>query len=125
MAKEIKMNEDSYLMLLNKVFTNKEEERELALDRYRKADEKMETNDHFVVMGKNAVSYLRLASDTTNDMFNVAKEIKSVIYKDDVQSSSSLPVNDETMKMLIDKIKEQEDSDFNDDDKNHFLQDNN
>jgi hypothetical protein len=81
MAKEIKMNEDSYLMLLNKVLTNKEEERELALDRYRKADEKMETNDHFVVMGKNAVSYLRLASDTTNDMFSVAKEIKSVIYK--------------------------------------------
>jgi len=125
MAKEIKMNEDSYLMLLNKVLTNKEEERELALDRYRKADEKMETNDHFVVMGKNAVSYLRLASDTTNDLFNVAKEIKSVIYKDDVQSSSSLPVNDETMKMLIDKIKEQEDSDFSDDDKNQLLDDNN
>jgi len=123
MAKEIKMNEDSYLMLLNKVLTNKEEERELALDRYRKADEKMETNDHFVVMGKNAVSYLRLASDTTNDMFSVAKEIKSVIYKDDSQAGSSLAVNDETMKMVIDQIKQSEEAEFGNDDKNQLLDD--
>ena len=124
MAKEIKMNEDSYLMLLNKVLTNKEEERELALDRYRKADEKMESNDHFVVMGKNAVSYLRLASDTTNDMFSVAKEIKSVIYKDDSQAGSSLAVNDETMKMVIDQIKQSEDAEFGNDDKSQLLDDN-
>ena len=123
MAREIKMNEDSFLMLLNKVLTNKEEERELALDRYRKADEKMETNDHFVVMGKNAVSYLRLASDTTNDMFSVAKEIKSVIYKDDSQVGSSLAVNDETMKMVIDQIKQSEDAEFGNDDKSQLLDD--
>lgn len=123
MAKEIKMNEDSYLTLLNKVLTNKEEERELALDRYRKADEKMETNDHFVVMGKNAVSYLRLASDTTNDMFNLAKEIKSVIYKDDTQSGSALAINDETMKMVIDQIKQSEEADFGNDDKSQLLDD--
>lgn len=123
MAREIKMNEDSYLMLLNKVLTNKEEERELALDRYRKADEKMETNDHFVVMGKNAVSYLRLASDTTNDMFNVAKEIKSVIYKDDLQAGSTLAINDETMKMVIDQIKQSEDAEFGNDDKSQLLGD--
>lgn len=123
MAKEIKMNEDSYLMLLNKVLTNKEEERELALDRYRKADEKMESNDHFVVMGKNAVSYLKLASDTTNDMFSVAKEIKSVIYKDDSQAGSSLAINDETMKMVIDQIKQSEDAEFGNDDKSQLLDD--
>jgi hypothetical protein len=123
MAKEIKMNEDSYLTLLNKVLTNKEEERELALDRYRKADEKMESNDHFVVMGKNAVSYLRLASDTTNDMFNVAKEIKSVIYKEDNQSGSASSINDETMKMVIDQIKQSEDADFGNDDKTQLLDD--
>ena len=123
MAKEIKMNEDSYLTLLNKVLTNKEEERELALDRYRKADEKMESNDHFVVMGKNAVSYLRLASDTTNDMFNVAKEIKSVIYKEDSQPGSASSINDETMKMVIDQIKQSEDADFGNDDKTQLLDD--
>lgn len=121
MAKEIKIDESSYLMLLNKVLTHKDEERELALDRYRKVDEKMETNDHFVIMGKNAVSYLKLASDTTNDMFNVAKEIKSIIFKDDAPSNINLAINDDTMKMVIDKIKEAEEGGFNDEDKNEFL----
>ena len=96
------------MMLLNKVLTNKEEERELALDRYRKVDEKMETNDHFVVMGKNAVSYLRLASDTTNDLANLAKEIKSIIFKEDAQVNPVGSVSDSTMRMVIDKIKEAE-----------------
>jgi hypothetical protein len=123
MAREIKMNEESYLTLLNKVLTNKEEERELALDRYRKADEKMETNDHFVVMGKNAVSYLRLASDTTNDMFSVAKEIKSVIYKDDTQAGTAMAINDQTMKMVIDQIKQSEDIGFGSDDKSQLSND--
>jgi hypothetical protein len=123
MAREIKMNEESYLTLLNKVLTNKEEERELALDRYRKADEKMETNDHFVVMGKNAVSYLRLASDTTNDMFSVAKEIKSVIYKDDTQAGTAMAINDQTMKMVIDQIKQSEDIGFGSDDKSQLSDD--
>lgn len=123
MARDIKMNEESYLTLLNKVLTNKEEERELALDRYRKADEKMETNDHFVVMGKNAVSYLRLASDTTNDMFSVAKEIKSVIYKDDTQAGTAMAINDQTMKMVIDQIKQSEDIGFGSDDKSQLSDD--
>ena len=83
----------------------------------------MESNDHFVVMGKNAVSYLRLASDTTNDMFSVAKEIKSVIYKDDSQAGSSLAINDETMKMVIDQIKQSEDAEFGNDDKSQLLDD--
>ena len=123
MAKDLKIDESSYLMLLNKVLTNKEEERELALDRYRKADEKIETNDHFVIMGKNAVSFLRLASDTTNDMFNVAKEMKSIIFKEDNQTSSNIPVSDETMRMVIDKIKESEDLDFNSEDKKSLSDD--
>ena len=123
MAKDLKIDESSYLMLLNKVLTNKEEERELALDRYRKADEKIETNDHFVVMGKNAVSFLRLASDTTNDMFSVAKEMKSIIFKEDSQAASNIPVSDETMRMVIDKIKESEESDFNSEDKKSLSED--
>ncbi len=108
MSKDIKIDENSYLMLLNRILTNKEEERELALDRYRKVDEKMETNDHFVVMGKNAVSYLRLASDTTNDLANLAKEIKSIVFKEEGQTNAASSVSDLTMKAVIDKIKEME-----------------
>lgn len=126
MAKDIKIDENSYLMLLNKILTNKEEERELALDRYRKVDEKMETNDHFVVMGKNAVSYLRLASDTTNDLASLAKEIKSIIFKEESQNTSIGAVSDSAMKAVIDKIKEMENEeagDISQDDKNELSND--
>ncbi len=107
---EIKVDEESYLMLLNKILKNKESERELALDRYRKADESITTTDHFVVMGKNAVSYLRLASDATNDIANLAKEIKSIVFKesDAPPSNASVVNNDESMRMIIDRIKEDE-----------------
>jgi hypothetical protein len=56
-------------------------------------------------------------------MFSVAKEIKSVIYKDDSQAGSSLAINDDTMKMVIDQIKQAEDAEFGNDDKNQLLDD--
>jgi hypothetical protein len=107
--KEIKVDENSYLMLLNKILKNKEEERDLALDRYRKADEAMENNDHFMLVGKNAVSFLRLASDTTNDLANLAKEIKSIIFKDnDTNQGGPVGQTDAQMRAIIDLIKETE-----------------
>lgn len=124
MSKDIKIDEDSYLMLLNSILTNKKEERELALDRYRKTDENMTTNDHFVVMGKNAVSFLRLASDTTNDLAGLAKEIKSLVFKEDSTGNPTQSVNDLTMKMVIDKIKESEENEnLNQEDKRELLSD--
>lgn len=107
--KEIKLDESSYMMLLNKILKNKEEERDLALDRYRKADEAMETNEHFFMGGKNAVAYLRLASDTTNDLAGLAKEIKSIIFKDN-ESNQGGPVgqSDAQMRAIIDIIKQGE-----------------
>lgn len=109
MSKEIKIDENSYLMLLNKVLKNKEEERDLALDRYRKADESIETNDHFMLLGKNAVAFLRLASDITNDMATQAKEIKSIIFKEsDNPGSGAVGQNDAQMRAIIDLIKLEE-----------------
>jgi len=110
--KEIKIDENSYLMLLNKIFKNKEEERDLALDRYRKADEAMENNDHFMMVGKNAVSFLRLASDTTNDLSNLAKEIKSLVFKEsDNPQGGGVGQTDAQMRAIIDLIKQGEGDD--------------
>ena len=110
--KEIKIDENSYLMLLNKIFKNKEEERDLALDRYRKADEAMENNDHFMMVGKNAVSFLRLASDTTNDLSNLAKEIKSLVFKEsDNPQGGVVGQTDAQMRAIIDLIKQGEGDD--------------
>lgn len=109
MSKEIKVDENSYLMLLNKVLKNKEEERDLALDRYRKADESITSTDHFMLLGKNAVSYLRLASDTTNDLADLAKEIKSIIFKESENPGAGVASQSaEQMRMIIDMAKEGE-----------------
>jgi hypothetical protein len=106
MSQEIKLTEQSYLDLLNKILKNKEEERELALDRYRKVDESMESNEHFVVMGKNAVAFLRLASDNTNDLMNLSKDMKSIIFKDTEKGmmGPGNAVSDDMMKKIIDSI---------------------
>ena len=107
MSKELKIDENSYLMLLNRVLKNKEEERDLALDRYRKADESIQSNDHFMLLGKNAVSYLRLASDTTNDLASLAKEIKSIIFKEsDTSGAASAGQTADQMRAIIDLAKE-------------------
>lgn len=109
MSKEIKIDENSYLMLLNKVLKNKEEERDLALDRYRKADESMTSNDHFMLLGKNSAAFLTIASNATNDLANLAKEIKSIIFKEsENQGASGAIHSDAEMRALIDRAKEEE-----------------
>ena len=115
MSKEIKIDENSYLMLLNRVLKNKEEERDMALDRYRKADESIQSTDHFMLLGKNAVSYLRLASDTTNDLANLAKEIKSIVFKESDNSNSLTSAQSaDQMRVLIDLAKESDGEDMGD-----------
>lgn len=106
MSQEIKLTEESYLNLLNKIMKNKEEERDLALDRYRKVDESIESNEHFVVMGKNAVAFLRLASDTTNDLINLSKDVKSIVFKDAEKGmmGPGNSVSDDMVKRMIDKV---------------------
>lgn len=107
MSKELKLDESSYLMLLNKVLKNKEEERDLALDRYRKADESIQTNDHFMVLGKNAATFLDIASHATNDLANLAKEIKSIVFKETENGSMASPGQSaDQMRAIIDLAKE-------------------
>ena len=113
MSKEIKIDENSYLMLMNRVFKNKEEERDLALDRYRKADESIQSNEHFMLLGKNAVSYLRLASDTTNDLADLAKEIKSIVFKEsDNPGAASGGQSADQMRAIIDLAKASDEEDL-------------
>ena len=109
MSKEIKIDENSYLMLLNKVLQNKEEERDLALDRYRKADEAIQTNEHFMLLGKNSAAFLTIASNATNDLANLAKEIKSIIFRETDKSGVGGAVqSDAEMRALIDLAKAEE-----------------
>lgn len=109
MSKDIKIDENSFLILLNKILKNKEEERDLALDRYRKADESIQTNDHFMLLGKNSATFLQIASEATNDLTNILKEMKSLVYKDSDNSGiGGVIQNDAEMRALIDRAKEEE-----------------
>lgn len=96
-----------YVKLLLEFYECKKEEREMALDRYRRADEQMENAESFVLMGKNAISFLKQAADSSDGIEKIAKEIKSIVYKDSSDeggsSSESFNRND-----VIGLIEEQE-----------------
>ena len=99
---DIDISKEGYLNLIKEVYKRKIEERQYALDRYRKADEMMESAEQFVLMGKNAVSFLTLASNSTSDIANLAKEIKSIVYKDNTDSSNGSGSElDDDFKMAI------------------------
>lgn len=108
MAEKLEISKDGYLNLIKKVFENKLEERELALDRYRKADEQMESAEQFMLMGKNAVSFLNLASVSTNDLAALAKEIKGIVYKDELGGDINLNLSDDWKDAISERIDEVE-----------------
>ncbi len=108
MAEKFEISKDYYLVLMEQVLKNKQEERELALDRYRKVDDQMETAEQFVLMGKNAATFLNLASISTNDMATLAKEIKSIVYKDETTGDVSINLSDGWKEAIQEKVEEAE-----------------
>ena len=70
--------------LLDKTYDAFQEERDLALERYRRQDEMMTSSDDFVLQGKTAVDYLKVASERSNAIFGIAKLVKEIVYKDDI-----------------------------------------
>ena len=108
MSDNVNITKNGYEELLNKVLKNKLEERELALDRYRRADNQMDDSEQFVLMGKNAVSFLTLAANSTNEIAKLASEIKSIVYKDDSPSTIELSIGDDWKKRITNQIIEVE-----------------
>ncbi len=83
---------------LDKSLQNMEEERDLSLERYRRQDETIVSPEDFVLQGKFAVDYLKVAAERSNSMIGVAKMIKDIIYKEgtssETLSSSGAPSDD-------------------------------
>ncbi len=80
--------ESIFKNLLDKSLKNMEEERDLSLERYRRQDETINGPEDFVLQGKFAVDYLKVAADRSNAMIAVAKMLKDIIYKDSSGDSS-------------------------------------
>lgn len=107
---KVVLTKDGYLHIVSKILKNIEEEREMALDRFRRADEQMETPEQFMVLGKNAVSFLDLASKRTDALKDMTKEIKTIIFKDD-DDDVKTSFSDDKKSAYIDAIVELEKSD--------------
>lgn len=90
--------ESMFKELLDKSLKNMEEERELSLERYRRQDETIVSPEDFVLQGKFAVDYLKVAAERSNSMISVAKMIKDIVYKEGTGSetinSSGAPSDD-------------------------------
>ncbi len=108
MEQEFDISKEGYLKLIKEVYKKKLEERELALDRYRKADEQMVSEEQFMMLGKNAVSYLTLASTSTSDIAQIAKEIKSIVYKDNDNGAVTVNLGEDFKKEIADALKDEE-----------------
>lgn len=79
---KVNISVDGLLKLLNKTYENFNEERDLALERYRRQDELINTADDFVLQGKFNVDYLKIASERSNALFSMAKLLADIQFKD-------------------------------------------
>lgn len=106
--KKMDPSKELYEKLIREVYKYKLEEREMALDRYRRADEQMDSAESFILMGKNAIDFLKQAASSSDGIEKLAKEIKSIVYKDDSSSNVEVNFNDITKRGIIDAMKEEE-----------------
>jgi len=108
--KSMEPTRELYEKLMREVYKYKLEEREMALDRYRRADEQMDSSESFILMGKNAIDFLKQAASSSDGIEKLAKEIKSIVYKEDASSNVEVNFNDTTKRGIIDAMKAEEEA---------------
>ena len=106
---KIDISQSGLEKLLAKSLQNFQEERDLALERYRRQDENIQTSDDFILQGKFNVDYLRTAADRSNAIFNLAKLYKEIIFRDDnkgVDGGNAVGVGDAQKREILNMLKE-------------------
>jgi len=86
--------------LFDKFIKNAEEERDLALERYRRQDLQVEKPEDFVLQGKNLVDFLKTASQRSDAILDAIKIMSAITYKDNSTSVQSNLSPDEFKKQL-------------------------
>lgn len=110
--KKMEPSRELYEKLISEVYKYKIEEREIALDRYRRVDEQMDSAESFVIMGKNAVDFLKQAALSSDGIERLAKEIKSIVYKENDTANVEVNFNDATKRSIIDAMKLEEEKEL-------------
>lgn len=114
---ELEFSQESMIKLLNTIQEKTLEERELALDRFKRQDLEIgEDGGAFFMQGKILVDYLRVASDRTDALFNLLKLQASIVFKGEGtgQVSGVATLSDDDIKKAIQK-QINESSSFKDD----------
>lgn len=103
-AKKVEINEESLIHTLNLVVDNIIEERQYALDRFRRQDENIDSNEQFMLQGKTVLDFLKSAQDSTEKLFNIVKLQASIVHKTTLASSSSTLSDDDIKKEIQKQI---------------------
>ncbi len=107
MAKnDLELTKDAYLKLLTKYLDNAQEERDLALDRYRRQDEMILTAEDFIFQGKNNVSFLTLASNRSDSVLKVAEKLQAILFKNEEKTENSSALTDDFRRQIAKQIRE-------------------
>jgi len=90
--------------LLEKFIKNAEEERDLALERYRRQDMMIETAEDFVVQGKNAVEFLKTAAQRSDAILDAIKVISNVSGSSGGGANAPVLNGDDLKKQIKDMV---------------------
>ena len=101
------LSQEGLESLLNKFVQNAEEERDLALERYRRQDESITTSEDFILQGKDVVAFLKTASERSNSLLQAAKIIKEILYNPETKAVPGKKLDDNTKKEILKHIREQ------------------
>lgn len=90
--------------LLEKFIKNAEEERDLALERYRRQDMMIETAEDFVVQGKNAVDFLKTAAQRSDAILDAIKVISNITGQNGGGASAPVLNGDDLKRQIKDMV---------------------
>lgn len=90
--------------LVEKFIKNAEEERDLALERYRRQDMMIETAEDFVVQGKNAVEFLKTAAQRSDAILDVIKVVSNLSGQNSAGSNTPVLNGDDLKRQIKDMI---------------------
>lgn len=99
---------DALQKMMSKNIENIQEERDLALERYRRQDEQITSAEDFILQGKNAVDYLKTAAERSNTMLMVTKLLKDIVIKDDGKPAGGDSIGDDVKKEIERMLKEKD-----------------
>lgn len=100
----IDTDKDSITKLLNDVRNQSIEERNLALDRFKRQDAVIDNDEQFILQGKLLTDLLKVAAERTDSLLNIVKIQVGIVYKDETGGSGNgLNMSDDELKKEVQK----------------------